>query len=67
MSSLSTHSVVDRMVAQLAERRRSSIGRRAAYVALAQAILNDEHTDLLTAPALERRLTAVGTQSAAAA
>ena len=45
MHTLNAHNVVDRMVAQLAERRRTSVGRRTAYLALAQAILTDELTD----------------------
>ena len=65
MTSLSTHSVVDRMVAQLAERRRANIGRRAAYLALAQAILSDEQADRLVSAALERQPTALGSQVAA--
>jgi len=44
----SSHSVVDQLVSQLAESRRSRIERHAAYVALARAILADE---LLKAPA----------------
>jgi hypothetical protein len=65
MTSLSTHSVVDQMVAQLAAQRRANIGRRAAYLALAQAILSDEHADRLVASALERQPTAIGSQVAA--
>jgi hypothetical protein len=59
MTALSTHSVVDRMVAQLAERRRT----RAAYLALAQAILSDDQADV--SPALERQPNAIGSQVAA--
>jgi hypothetical protein len=65
MNSLSTHSVVDRMVAQLAERRRTSTGRRAAYLALAHAILTDERADQLVSPALDRHPTSIGTPAAA--
>ena len=65
MTSLSTHSVVDRMVAHLAERRRATIGRRAAYLALAQAILSDEQADRLVSAGSERRPTAIGSQVAA--
>ena len=65
MTSLSTHSVVDRMVAQLAERRRASLGRRAAYLALAQAILSDEQADRLVSPAVDRQPTVIGSQTAA--
>jgi len=43
MQSLSTHSVVDQMTYELAARRRTAVGRRAAYLALARAIvLSDE-------------------------
>jgi hypothetical protein len=43
MNAFSRQAVVDQLTAQLAERRRTASGRRAAYLALAQAILNDEH------------------------
>jgi hypothetical protein len=42
MQRLSSHSVVDQLVNQLAESRRSRLERHAAYVALANAILSDE-------------------------
>jgi hypothetical protein len=42
MNGFSRHSVVDQMTAELAERRHTAHGRRAAYLALAQAILCDE-------------------------
>jgi hypothetical protein len=42
MQRLSSHSVVDQLVSELAESRRSRLERHAAYVALAQAILTDE-------------------------
>jgi hypothetical protein len=42
MNGFSRHSVVDQMTAELAERRHTAHCRRAAYVALAQAILCDE-------------------------
>ena len=65
MTTFSTHSVVDRMVAQLAERRRANIGRNAAYLALAHAILSDELADRLVASAAERQPTPLGSQVAA--
>ena len=65
MNSLSTDSVVDRMVAQLAERRHTSLGRRTAYLALAQAILSDEITDRLASPTADRHPTAIGSSVAA--
>ena len=41
-TSLNYQGVVEQMTAELAERRRSRMQIRAAYVALAQAILADE-------------------------
>ena len=67
MNSLNAHTVVDRMVAELAERRLSRSGRRAAYIALAQAILNDDSADLAKSAAHERHHVTLGTQSAVAA
>jgi hypothetical protein len=42
MNGLNTHSVVEQMTSQLAARRRTTVGRRAAYVALARAILSSD-------------------------
>ncbi|MCA1645329.1 MAG: hypothetical protein LC797_07630 [Chloroflexi bacterium] len=42
MNTLTRHSVVDGMTADLAERRLTTIKRNAAYVALARAIVSDE-------------------------
>ncbi len=53
MSSLTSNSVVDRIAANLAERRRSKIHRRAAYIALARAILCDDTSEMPAEPALE--------------
>ncbi len=39
MQSLSTHTVVEQMTSNLAARRRTLAGRRAAYLALARVIL----------------------------
>jgi hypothetical protein len=39
MQSLSTYSVVEQMTNELAARRRTTVGRRAAYLALARAIV----------------------------
>ena len=48
MKSLSTHSVVEQMTYELAARRRTMVGRRAAYLALARAIvLGDERQERL--------------------
>jgi hypothetical protein len=65
MHTLNAHNVVDRMVAQLAERRRTSVGRRTAYLALAQAILTDELTDRSALPSAERLPTPFGSSVAA--
>jgi len=54
MNSLTIHTVVDRMAAQLAERRRNSIYRSSAYLALARAILSDEQVELRPESAFER-------------
>jgi hypothetical protein len=42
MNAFSRQAVVDQLTTQLAERRRTARGRRAAYLALAQAILDDQ-------------------------
>ena len=42
MQSLSTHSVVEQMTYELAARRRATVGRRAAYLALARAIVQSD-------------------------
>ena len=41
MNSLSSHSVVEQLTSELAERRRDRTGRNAAYLALANAILSN--------------------------
>jgi hypothetical protein len=41
MDSLSSHSVVEQMTSELAERRRDRTGRNAAYLSLARAILSN--------------------------
>jgi hypothetical protein len=53
MNTLTSHSVVDRMTADLAERRHMKMHRRAAYVALARAILNDDRVEMPVEPAFE--------------
>jgi hypothetical protein len=45
-AALTRDRVVDSMVAELAERRRTAEGRRAGYVALARAIMADEPLEL---------------------
>ena len=54
MTIMTSHSVVDRLAADLAERRRDTIYRNSAYVALARAILSDEPLDQSTSAPLER-------------
>jgi len=54
MSIMTSHSVVDRLAAYLAERRRNTIYRNNAYIALARAILSDEPLDQSTSAPLER-------------
>ena len=49
MSNLNTQNVIDQMVSQLAERRQTAVGRRAAYLNLARAILVDQLSDDFTA------------------
>ena len=49
MNAFNRQAVVDQLATQLADRRRTAHGRRAAYLALAQAILADEH-DLTLEP-----------------
>jgi hypothetical protein len=41
MQAFSSQAVVDRMVVELGERRRRALERRAAYLALARAVLDD--------------------------
>jgi hypothetical protein len=41
MQDLTYHGVVDQLVRELSERRRTTSGRRAAYAALVRAILKD--------------------------
>ena len=53
MTLMTSHSVVDRLAADLAERRRNAIYRNNAYIALARAILSDEPAEESTAPAYE--------------
>jgi hypothetical protein len=65
MSSMS--SVVDQLVSELAERRRTARSRQAGYVALARAIVADDQPELLVVPAFERQPTAIGQATGAAA
>jgi hypothetical protein len=58
MNSLS--SVVEQLSTQLAERRQTSLRRRSAYVALAQAILTTEEPQRLSLTGLDRQPTPIG-------
>jgi hypothetical protein len=51
MNGLNTHSVVEQMTHQLATRRRAMAGRRAAYLALARAILSSDECQERLLPA----------------
>ena len=53
MNSFSRHNVVNQMTTELAERRRTSRARRTAYLALALAILGDEHYELFSSTTLD--------------
>jgi hypothetical protein len=50
---LSSHHVVDQIVTELAERRQSTFSRRAAYLALARAIVNEERAPLAASLAFD--------------
>jgi hypothetical protein len=65
MNNLTVHGVVDRMAADLAERRHNTIHRNSAYVALARAILSDEQSEQPALLAAERYPASIGSQSAA--
>jgi hypothetical protein len=51
MSGLSRHTVVEEIAARIDERRRLALRRRAAYLALARAILADEAEESAAAAA----------------
>ncbi len=58
MHRLSCHSVVDQIATELAERRRQTRARRASYLALAQAIINEEFVARNATSDFERESTA---------
>ena len=66
MNTMTSHSVIDRMTADLAERRRNTIYRNGAYLALARAILSDEQSELSTQAAFERQPGSIGQSTVAA-
>jgi hypothetical protein len=66
MNVMTSHSVVDRMAADLADRRRNSIYRNGAYLALARAILSDEPAEQCTPPACEWQSASIGQSQTAA-
>jgi hypothetical protein len=53
MKSLSTHSVVEQMTYELAARRRTRVGRRAAYLALARAIVQSDGQEQLASQGVQ--------------
>jgi hypothetical protein len=54
MNGMSTQSIVEQMTSELAERRRATLGRRAAYLAMAKVILpSDERGDRLVLPQVQ--------------
>ena len=63
---MSRDAVVDQLANTLAERRRTTIGRRAAYLSLARAILMDDPQDRFTRHDLERQPAAIGEPARAA-
>jgi hypothetical protein len=65
MNVMSSHSVVDRIAADLAERRRSTIYRNGAYLALARAIMSDETAEQCV-PGAECQPTSVSQSQTAA-
>jgi hypothetical protein len=58
MQRLTTSSVVDQLVSELAASRRGRMERNAAYVALAHAILADEPTEIETPHDFETQVAA---------
>jgi hypothetical protein len=66
MSTMTSQSVVDGMAADLAERRRNTIYRNGAYLALARAILNNDPSDVSTSPTPERQPASIGQSQVAA-
>jgi hypothetical protein len=66
MNVMTSHSVVERMAADLAERRRNTICRNRAYINLARAILGDEPAEQATSPASERQPASIGQAQSAA-
>ncbi len=55
MNVMTSHSVVDRMAADLAERRRNTICRNRAYINLARAILASPRQSARRKPPPENR------------
>ena len=58
--------VVEQLATQLAEQRRITSRRHAAYVALAKVILSDDEPDLLAEPDFERQPMSIGRDPRAA-
>jgi hypothetical protein len=58
--------VVDQLTSELSEYRQTARGRQAAYQALAHAILGDDESALLVAPAFARQPARIGQPQLAA-
>jgi hypothetical protein len=59
MNTLTSSSVLDRMTAELAQRRYTAISRNAPYLALARAILSDAQAEMLIQPILGHQPTPI--------
>lgn len=66
MNSLTSQNVVERMATDLAQQRQRTIYRKAAYMALARAILSDETAEMPSQLTFERHRAALGTAQVAA-
>ena len=66
MTTLTSHSVVDQMAADLAQRRHATIQRNAAYVALARAILSDDTSEMPRQSVVEWHRMPIGMNAVAA-
>ena len=63
---MTKNGVVDQMCAEVAQRRRTTLDRHAAYLALARAILSDEPSARPSRRAAERYHASIGQSQAAA-
>jgi hypothetical protein len=65
MNNSSSHSVVDQMIAELAERRHTRIHRHAAYLALARAIVTQQELEMPTQSVFDPQVTPIRSAVAA--